>query len=202
MPALEAQPSLPPVVPADAPQELPVNDLTVTTANVAPPDATVTKRPSWYLPDDSKVRAAAMQIMAMRISGMEDQQIADALGISVKSISPYVYRAARNGWLKLDHPKERVQYEIMHKVIDNLDEGLNSQGILTNGMRERTHVALKIAEGTVFKAFEQVQQAQGGSNAVRVNIIMPPGPMQTMRDDTIGGSPAYVDAVVVEKTHG
>jgi hypothetical protein len=138
-----------------------------------------------------------MQIMAMRISGMEDVEIAAALKISPKSISAYVWRASRNGWLQLDNPKERIQYEILHQVVDNLQAGLADKGMLANGMPVKTHVAMKIAEGTVFKAFDQAAASVAPSTIVAVRIEMPAGPRQVMRDDTVGGTPAYVDAETV-----
>lgn len=140
----------------------------------------------------------AMQIIAMRIGGSEDADIAKALGISENSVSPYVYRATKNGWLDIDYnPKERVQLQVMHKVVQRLEEGLDSQGVLNTGMKERTHVALKIAEGTLFKQFGEQQAQQAASTVVQVNVVMPDGPRQMMREETTGGTPAYIDAEVV-----
>lgn len=152
---------------------------------------------SWWLPDNSEVRLAAMQIIAMRLSGQDDIAIAKALNISPVSISPYVYRATKNGWLDIDYdPKARLQFQVMHKVVRNLEEGLESGGTLNTGMRERTLVALKIAEGTIFKQFDQqpVQEAQ--TTVVAVQVVMPDGPRQTIRAETTGGVPAYQDADV------
>lgn len=154
---------------------------------------------SWYLPDNSKVRTIALQIIAMRINGMEDEEIATALKISKNSISPYIYRATKNGWLDIDYdPKQRVQLQVMHKVVRNLEEGLDSRRVLNTGMGERTAVALKIAEGTIFKTFGDEGQQRQGSTVVAVQIVMPDGPRQVIREETTGGTPAYVDATVVE----
>lgn len=152
---------------------------------------------SWWLPENSEVRNTAMQIIAMRISGMEDQAIADALKISKNSISPYVYRAGRNGWLDLSYdPKSHIQYSMMHRVVRNLDEGLDSKATLQTGMPVRTQVALKIAESTVFKEFGDAKGGEAPQTVVAVQIVMPDGPRQTMREDTTGGTPAYLDAEV------
>lgn len=150
---------------------------------------------AWYLPDNSKIRPVAMQIIAMRLSGMEDPEIAKHLGISLKSVSPYVYRATKNGWLDIDYdPKERIQFQVMHKVVRNLEEGLESRGKMNTGMKERTHVALKIAEGTLFKQFDQQAAVQSNSTVVAVQVVMPDGPRQAIRAETTGGVPAYIDA--------
>jgi hypothetical protein len=161
---------------------------------------TPSKMPSWYLPPDSKVRAIALNIMAMRAAGKSDEEIAVELKISPKSISPYVYRAAKNGWLVADTPMDRVKYELLNQVIDRLGEGLKDERRHnTSGMRVRTQVALKMAEGTLFKEFDQ--SGNGGpvqSTVVQVQVVMPPGAPQTMREDTAGGVPSFVDAEVVK----
>jgi predicted transcriptional regulator len=152
-------------------------------------------KPDWYLPPDSKVRAVALTIMAMRAAGKSDDEIATELGISRKSISPYVYRAAKNGWLVADSPMDRVKYELLNRVVERLGEGLEDGARhQTSGMRVRTAVALKMAEGTIFREFEQNGASQTQSTIVAVQVIMPPGGQQTMREDTAGGTPNYVEA--------
>lgn len=175
-----AAPSLPPV--AAEPSQMPP----------------LTKRPAWQLNDDSKVRTTALQIIAMRIAGMEDVEIAKALNISPKSISPYVYRAGRNGWLDIDNPKERLQYQVMHKVVRNLDAALDSQAILNTGMKESTAVTLKVAEGTLFKQFAETPTGPVQQAIVAIKIEMPQGAPQQMREDTIGGLPSHVEAEVLK----
>lgn len=186
-------PSLPPEPLAETPQvALAVPHKWTERPPVGHPDR------AWYCPDNSKVRPVALQIIAMRLSGMEDPTIAKSLGISEKSLSPYVYRATKNGWLDIDYdPKERIQFQVMHKVVRNLEEGLESKGIMNTGMKERTHVALKIAEGTIFKGFDQQVAPQSSSTVVAVQVVMPDGPRQVIRADTTGGIPAFQDAEVV-----
>lgn len=135
-----------------------------------------------------------MQIIAMRIAGMADDEIATTLQISRKSISPYIYRATKNGWLDLDDPKDRLQFQLMHKVVANLAEGLDSPNTLQTGMRERTAVALKVAEGTVFKQFQEQNAPQLQQTIVAIRVEMPEGGLQQIREDTTGGEPAYVEA--------
>src|SRR4051812_36579731 len=96
-------PSLPPEPAAETPQAAPVTPEALIPAGRPPSPEKWTERPpvghpdrAWYLPDNSAVRPVAMQIIAMRLSGMEDAEIAKALNISEKTISPYVYRATKN----------------------------------------------------------------------------------------------------------
>ncbi len=153
--------------------------------------------PSWYLPPDSKVRSVALSIMALRAAGKSDEEIAVELKISPKSVSPYVYRAAKNGWLVADSPMDRVKYELLNRVVNRLDEGLDDPTRhQTSGMRVRTAVALKIAEGTIFKEFDQQGSGQTQNTVVSVQVVMPAGAPQQMREDTIGGVPSYVEGEV------
>jgi len=144
------------------------------------------------------VRTQALQIIAMRINGHEDEEIAKLMGISKNSISPYVYRATRNGWLDIDYdPKQRVQYQMMHNVVRNLEEGLNDEyRNEKTGMKVKTTVALKVAEGTLFKQFDQQVAETPHTTIVAVKVIMPEGPLQQIRQETTGGVPAYIDAEV------
>lgn len=153
------------------------------------------KLPSWYLPPDSKVRAIALNILAMRAVGKTDEEIAVELKISPKSISPYVYRAAKNGWLTADTPSDRVKYELLNSVVDRLKEGLKDG---TRGRpRVRTAIAMKMAEGTLFKEFDQAGSAPVQSTVVAVQVIMPAGERQVMRDDTAGGTPNFAEGQLV-----
>lgn len=185
--------SLPPTPGDETPQE--TSALTPQKWTERPPEGHPDR--SWWLPDNSSVRTMALQIIAMRINGQDDADIAKALGISVNSVSPYVYRATKNGWLDIDYdPKQRVQFQMMHKVVQRLEEGLDSSALLNTGMKERTAVALKVAEGTLFKSFGEQQTAQTAQTVVAVQVIMPDGPRQQIRGETTGGTPAYVDAEV------
>lgn len=185
-------PSLPPEPRDETPQVASATPNTPVKWTERPPKGNPDR--GWYLPDNSKVRPIALQIIAMRLAGMEDPEIAKSLNISEKTISPYVYRATKNGWLDIDYdPKQRIQFQVMHKVVRNLEEGLESRGIMNTGMKERTHVALKIAEGTIFKSFDEQQQMQQTQTVVAVQVVMPEGPRQQVRADTTGGTPAYID---------
>lgn len=191
--------SLPPAPGDETPQE--ASSTTPQKWTERPPEGHPDR--SWYLPDNSKVRPVALQIIAMRLAGQDDAAIAAALNISVNSISPYVYRATKNGWLDIDYdPKQRLQLQTMHKVVQELEAGLEDSVRMSSGMKVRTAVALKIAEGTVFKQFGEAQGERQASTIVAVQVVMPDGPRQTIREETTGGTPAYIDAEPVEAVHG
>ena len=153
-------------------------------------------RPAWWLPPDSKVRRVALLIMAMRLAGMEDTEIAKELGISRNSIGPYVYRAGKNGWLDLSAPRERLEMTLASKAVDNLEEMLNDPTVLEKGQRvvkqEATH---RLLEGTIYKQIAEPKQQQQAvqTTVVAIRVEQPPGPPQQIREDTMGGTPAYIE---------
>ena len=152
---------------------------------------------SWRLPPDSKVRKTALKILAMRAS-FSDREIGEMLGIKEASVSAYVYRAGANGWIKaaFNSGKEAIENTIVPKIIKNLGEALDSETILQTGMKEKTAVALKAAEGTIFKQFDQQNgPAQSMPQmALQINIQQPPGTALAMREGTVDGVPAYIEA--------
>ena len=121
---------------------------------------------------------------------MEDQEIADYLKIKRTCISTYIWLASKNGWLtQFNSAKEAIEYGLAHKVIRNLDEGL--EDISRNektGLMVKTAVALKIAEGTLFKQFGDATES-GSTQQTAISIrIEQPREQQPMRPGTIGGS--------------
>ena len=131
----------------------------------------------------------------MRQTGMVDADIAKVLGISEKCISPYLYKAGKRGHLAFDDPKDTVEYQMMHKVVRNLDAMLDDPTILSKGERSvKQEVTLEVAKGTLFKRFEPAPAVATSQTIVAIKIETPPGPPQAVREDTMGGTPAYVEA--------
>jgi hypothetical protein len=138
-----------------------------------------------------------MTIMAMRAAGRDDDDIAKELSIGRASISSYVYRAAKNNWITADTPADRVKVELLHKTVDRIKEGLDdSTRHNTSGMMVRTAVAMDLAKGTIFKEFEAGDAKSVPNTIVAVQVVMPDGAPQAMREDTAGGRPNYIEGDV------
>lgn len=163
--------------------------LTLPEAAPAPPCALLTP--------DSPIRLTALKIIAMRQAGVDEGEIAAALGLARTTLAGYVYKAGKMGWLDSDNPHDALEYQILHKVVRNLSEGLDLPPgrELQNGMPVRTQVALKIGEGTLFKKFAADQQAAAPSTvvAIRIETGVPSGPVPTIREGTTGGAPAFIE---------
>ena len=117
----------------------------------------------WELPANSDVRAKAAKIMALRISGVSDEQIAKEVGIQPRTLRQYLWLAAKNGWLRFDDPADRLEYELAPKIVDNIAHHLNlkdkvmtieaakgiglfktHQSLKNEGVIQQTVLALKI----------------------------------------------------------
>ena len=124
------------------------------------------------LPQDSIVRQKAMHIIAMRMAGIATPEIAKALDIKEKSVNQYLYLAGRNGWLSDSEnwadPADRLEFELSHKVVRNLNNALDEEATRPIG---KDSITLEVAKGTLFKKFGE-QQAAGPalSNMLAIKI--------------------------------
>ena len=164
---------------------------------LTPPEARVPAGvpPHAYIAEGSQIGEAGVRIYVMRAAGIPDEAIAKALNLSVKTLSGYVYKAGRNGLLDdvLHEPKERLEYAVLHKVVRNLEEGLeDDHRNEKTGLQVKTHVALKIAEGALFPRVQQ--QAIGGTNMLMgIKIEVVNGEPGEVREGTVLEAPAYAE---------
>lgn len=170
------------------------------TAALAPISARVPrKRDRTALPSNSLVRTKVLAIIAMRIQGKNTAEIAAELGIKERSVNQYMYLAGKNGWLKKKavDPNDRLQFELAQKVVRNLDEMLDS-----DDESRRDLATLKTAEGMTFKQFGEQASQVPQMTVIGVRIEMPTraegAPEVTIRPETTGGTPRWIEADVVE----
>lgn len=150
------------------------------------------------LPPNSIIRRKVLAIIAMRLEGKDNEEIGKLLDIKPASVNQYMYFAGKNGWLKnraID-PSDRLDHEVAHKVVRNLDEALDSPD------EERRDKATKIvAEGMLFKRYNEQAQQAPPNLMIGVRIEMPntPGtPAPTIREGTTGGEPLWREGEVVD----
>jgi hypothetical protein len=143
-----------------------------------------------------------MHMVACRLAGMDDEEIGKALNVSPKSIGPYIYRANKNGWLTNQHTSLRgeVENDLLYTAVSNLRTMLNDDTVLDKGQRVvKQEATMELLKGTMFKSFDQVAAPTvAAQNVVSLQIVMPTGPVQQMREDTTGGVPAYIDVEPVK----
>ena len=194
--------------PASLPPQVPAVDAGASDAIAVPKppesegsDTKPVKKAFWDVGKESKVYEQAMKILALRATGLDDKAIADAMGLSMQTVWNYCYTAGKNGWATdFQNAKDQIEFGIMPKVVRELEAGLGDNARhQTSGMAVRTAVALKIAEGTIFKKFEQVADHQQISNVIAIRIEHAPGALLEMRAGSGGGTPAYSEGEVVNE---
>lgn len=168
-----------------------------TSGALVPTSGTAVAKPKWKLPKNSKVKKTAMRILALRLHGMSDDDIAKAVGLAnATTVRGYIYRAGKNGWLgeEVTNPRDALDFDIMHKVVRNIGEALDS-----NDDERRDRMAVKVAEGTIFKSYDaQAGQEKPAMTMIAVKVEMPEGYAPTVREGAAVGSPNYIDGQVVE----
>ena len=74
------------------------------------------------------------------------KEVAERLGISTRVLNRHLLRARKEGWLQFEDPLERIEFEIVPKVIDNLSHFLDQQD---------KQVTIETAKGTIFKQYQE-----------------------------------------------
>lgn len=150
------------------------------------------RQPKWKLPPNSKVRKTAMKILALRLRGVSGDDIAKAVGLANSTtVSGYMYRAGKNGWLteEITTPRDSLDFDIMHKVVRNMGEALDSPDD-----ERRDKMAIRIAEGTIFKSYDAEAAAQKPAlTMLAVQVVMPDGPVPSVREGAIVGEANYIN---------
>ena len=160
------------------------------------------KRDRTILPSNSLVRQKVLAIIGLRLEGKNTKEISEHLHLTEPSIRQYMWLAGKNGWLKKHaiDPGDRLEHEIAHKVVRNLDEMLDSAD------EDRRDVAtLKTAEGMLFKRYGTEATSLPPMAVIGIRIEMPTGAAATsLREGTTGGAGRFIegqaiDAVVEER---
>ena len=135
-----------------------------------------------------KTRNVAAQVrvrqwLELRIlePGITNLEVARRLGIRTDTLSHYITRGTKEGWLKFDNPIDRIEFDIVPKVVENLDYFLK---------RRDKQVTIETAKGTIFK---QYQEAKGISDAPQTVLAL------KIEAAPLGGNEAPIKAVVVGK---
>ena len=146
------------------------------------------------LPPNSLVRQKVLAIVAMKLGGKPTEEIAATLHIKESSIKQYMWLAGKNGWLKRHaiDPADRLEHEIAHKVVRNLDEMLDSDD---SGRRDKATLAT--AEGMLFKRYATEGQQQPPLAIIGIRIEQAPGTTTETREGTTGGNGRFVEGQVV-----
>lgn len=141
---------------------------------------------------DSLVRKKALHIIAMRLGGYSHDEIAKSMGLSKQTIYGYIYRASRNGWVAHDNTEDRIEFSLGTKAVDALEELLTDE---ETSEKTRAKVALGVMEYVAPKKGGEVGAQQ--QTVVAIKIEQPAGAPVPIREGTISGTPAFIDAEAI-----
>ena len=113
-------------------------------------------------------------------------EAARRLQLHRSTLQAYIGRAVREGWLKFDDPLQRVEYELIPKVIKNLNQFLD-EGDKT--------VTIETAKGTLFPSYKEARGIQEAPTTVLALRIEAPAGGEEMKiiSGHIVGKPKQLD---------
>lgn len=145
----------------------------------------------WKREEGSETHKKALQIFELRELGLEDKDIAEKMGLKVRSVWNVMSIARKNGWVPkttFSGSKERITEEVVPVALDSLGSLLKHRD-----PKIRLEATMETLKGTAFKEFDNDKTQPLTVPVVAIKIEMPPGERQTIREGTVGGTPAFID---------
>jgi len=100
-------------------------------------------------------------------------QIAEKMGYAASGLTDLLYRANKQGLLKFEEPLNKLRYEIIPMVADNLADFMKSPDDKT-----RLIATMGTAKETLFKQFQASEGIQESTNMVLALKIEPATPRE------------------------
>lgn len=112
-------------------------------------------------------RDRVLEWMELRVQnpGISNAECSRRMGLSPNTLKGYIYQATKEGWLKFNDPVERIDNEIVPKVLENLISFLDDKD---------KQVTIETAKGTVFKTYQEAKGiTENPSTVLALKIEMP-----------------------------
>lgn len=166
------------------------------------------KKQWWQREPTSSTRKVAEKIFIMRAAGRVDKDIAKRLKTTEATVRQAVYIARKNGWTQPNEEgveeiadlEEELALTIDRKIVRNIGASLDGQ--MTNWQTHEMTLAAAKGRG-VFKG--EAARSDGAAVSmpiVAIQVIMPAigagDQLPNIKDDQMGGTPAYTSDDVVE----
>jgi transposase len=152
-----------------------------------------------------------MAYVGLKAQGLKLQEISDTIGVPKDTITTYVKRANKHGWLKREllGVEDQIELSLPEQIVGNVAAVLSERDgttlTLTPAAREMTIAAAK--GFGIFKNHEavKVDGVIGVGFALKVQVELPQGistlsPIQ-IRPGSVGGTPA-IDAEIMGDGEG
>lgn len=148
---------------------------------------------------DLKLRATCAQIVALKIQGKTYAEIGEILNLHKTTVKTYMHRASAKGYLNAadQTPDDRMEYNVKPLVMENLEMLLMYRD--PHSGLPMSNVTIKAAEGTgLFKDPKAASpDVQVPNFTLRVQVANTINAPMVVREGTVGGTPAYVEAEIV-----
>lgn len=154
----------------------------------------------WIGPErPTKLRKTVAAIIALKVQGCSNNEIAEQLNLKPKSISQYMWIAGKKGWLNTADPHTYAEHALVHRVVDNLHDLLHARNMVT-GLPDK-EVTLEAAKGFgVFKDHSKTEQAPVAPGVLAIQVVLPTGDLPKVRAGAISSTPNYVEGSVVPES--
>lgn len=121
--------------------------------------AKINEGPVLHADTNQSMRDRITQWLAMRAMNpkLKHKEAAEAMGIKEGTLQGYIAKAVKEGWLTYDDYVDRLDLEIIPKVLDNLSEFLDK--------KDRT-VTIETAKGTLFKTYQEAKGLNEVTNTI------------------------------------
>lgn len=148
-----------------------------------PPEKSITtvKGIKKAAPKPLRERTAQFLSYSMAFPNASKVEIAEKMGITTKRLYELLTAAKKEGLLEFTDPFDRIDYEIVPKIIDNINHFLDA--------KDKT-VTIEAAKGTIWKTYQESKGISDTNQTVlALKIEMPDGQAPKLMAGRIVGQP-------------
>lgn len=143
-------------------------------------------------PKGLRQRVAQYLHYSIAFPNASKSSIAEKMGLSPKRLYEIILEGRREGLIEFSDPLDRIDYELVPKILDNLNHFLD--------LRDKT-VTIEAAKGTIFKAYQESKGISDSNQTVlALKIELPDGNDVKLVAGRIVGVPKQLvaDATIIE----
>jgi len=136
-------------------------------------------------PGSARERIIKWIELKAKFPDLKRKEIAEKMGMTDRGLEALIYKSTKHGWLKFNNPLERLENEIMPKVMDNLSTLMDD--------KDKT-ATIETAKATVFKHYQESKGITENSVTVLALKIEHPDPSQVrVIQGSIVGKPRILE---------
>lgn len=124
-----------------------------------------------YKDRSKKARVAEWAAIRMKEPGITTKAIAERMGINCDYLYRLIREAQTEGWLSIGDPVERIEFQIIPKALDNLNELLDAKN---------PRATLDTVKGTIFPQYRESKGiTETHQTVLALKIEAPPAGAET-----------------------